>query len=324
MILEQLKMDDIERNQNILKKEHFSYKIDKLYRDYQELYFKSIFKNHSFEFKNGNKILVPITFDSIKKNFSFFGDPIEFFCTHKMEKFSYEKLKKKIDEFKDIKLFKLEIDNEKILLNKKFNFVEKVINEIYIDLSLSEEKIKENFSSNHRNEISKSYPNTSFELIDYKNYKPGMIYEMMKLHKFVAGRQTRSKDSWKQNENMILKNKGFLTRVKYNEKIISYSFFYHNQFTCIYLSSVGIREYYKVVRNIHHKSLWLAINYARSYCKYFYIGPITLFSKTPISEKEITIERFKKKFKGINKKFVIINKLPDYEVFNELIKRNNV
>ena len=122
---------------------------------------------------------------------------------------------------------------------------------------------------------------------------------------------------------MILNKKGFLTRVKLNEKVISFSFFYHNKYTCIYLSSVGIREYYKIVRNIHHKSLWIAINYAKKYCKYFYVGPITLFSKTLISEKELTIEKFKNKFKGINKKFIILNKFPDYEIYKEFIKRSN-
>ena len=198
-----------------------------------------------------------------------------------------------------------------------------MIKEIYIDLSLSLENIKSNFSSNLRNEIKKEYSNTTFEIIDYKNYKKDMIYEMMELHKLVAGRQTRSKDSWQQNEKMILKNRGFLTRVTVDQKVISYSFFYHNEYTCMYLSSVGLREYYKIVRNVHHKSLALAINQAKINCKYFFVGHVTLFDKIPISDKEKNIEKFKAKFKGINKNFVIINKLPEYELYSKLIEGNH-
>jgi hypothetical protein len=323
MSFEQLEFKELENNENIFKKEYFSYKIDELYREYQNLYYKTIFENHSFRIEKDKSIIVPLTFDMSEKNYSFFGDPIEFFYSKKIKKINYEKIKKKFNDSKHKSLFKFEIKSEKPFVKNKFNFIDKIINEIYIDLSLSIEDIKSNFSSNHRNEISKNYSNTVFKIIDYKNYKPNMIFEMMDLHKKVSGRQTRSKESWIQNEKMILEKKGFLTKVELDEKVISYSFFYHNKYTCIYLSSVGLREYYKIVRNMHHKSLWLAINYAKKYCKYFYIGPITLFNKISITEKEKSIEKFKNKFKGINKKFIILNKLPDYEQFNEIINLND-
>ena len=49
---------------------------------------------------------------------------------------------------------------------------------------------------------------------------------MMNLHKRIAGKVTRSEQSWKQNEKMIENDKGFLIKVTYKEKLVSYSFFF--------------------------------------------------------------------------------------------------
>jgi glycerophosphoryl diester phosphodiesterase len=317
MNLKKIKLEELQYNKNISKKIHFCYKTDLLHRDYQNLYYKTNFVNKSFEMNTTNKVIVPMTLNETENNYSFFGDPVEIFFSEKISKSIYQELISIFKEINSETKFKIEIKDEK-LLNEKHDYIEKIINEIYIDLSLKLDQIKSNFSSNHRNEISKNYLNSTFEIIDYKNYKKDTIFEMMELHKHVSGRQTRSIESWKKNEKMILEKKGFITKVKLDNKVISFSFFYHNNFTCIYASSVGLREYYKIVRNMHHKSLWLAINYAKKYCNYFYIGPITIYSKENISEKEKNLQKFKNKFKGINKKFIIINKLPNYETLKQI------
>ena len=43
---------------------------------------------------------------------------------------------------------------------------------------------------------------------------------MMKLHKEVAGKKTRSLETWLENEKMILQNKGFLVCALFKDKII--------------------------------------------------------------------------------------------------------
>ena len=119
---------------------------------------------------------------------------------------------------------------------------------------------------------------------------------MRDLHIMVSGKETRSKDSWYQNEKMILDGNGFLIKTIYKNKTISYSFFYINKTTCTYFSSCTLRDYFKIIRNINHKSLWLAINYAKGKCDNFFIGSLTKYSKNKVDEKELQIEKFKKKF----------------------------
>jgi hypothetical protein len=319
MTFVKIDIDKLIDSKIIFQKKHFRYKLDNLTREYQELYHNTKFVNETLGFEN-KEIIIPLTRNKKTNEYSFYGDPIEIFSDKIISLENYEKIKNQIDKLKGSKLFKFEIKDDKKIIDSKFSLVEKVINEIYIDLSQSAESIKSNFSSNLRNEINKNYDNTIYEVVDKNNYKAEEIFEMMKFHIKISRRQTRSNESWKINERMLLDDLGFLTRIKFNNKIVSYSFFFHDKFTCNYLSSVGEREYYKKIRNMHHKSLWMAINHAKkNNCNYFFIGPITLYSKNEITEKEKNIERFKSKFKGINSKFVILSDLPDYNFYKNLL-----
>ena len=51
------------------------------------------------------------------------------------------------------------------------------------------------------------------------NYEKDLIFEMMEHHIKISKRQTRSKESWKKNEEMILNDKGFLVKVTYKNKL---------------------------------------------------------------------------------------------------------
>ena len=85
-----------------------------------------------------------------------------------------------------------------------------------------------------------------FDILTYNTFKKTWRTSLSNYKNYESSFKTK----------MILKNRGFLTRVTVDQKVISYSFFYHNEYTCMYLSSVGLREYYKIVRNVHHKWCW--------------------------------------------------------------------
>lgn len=74
-----------------------------------------------------------------------------------------------------------------------------------------------------------------------------------------------------------------------------------------------------MIKNLHHKTLWIAINFIKEKSKFFYIGSITIFNKNNITDKEKNIEKFKKKFKGINSKFVVLNSFPEYNFYKKFI-----
>lgn len=318
-MLKKIEFKEIVKEKKISKQKHFIYKLDNYTRKYQELFHKTEFINESLSIDN-NKIIIPLTKNKKSNDYSLYGDPIEIFFDEIISFKNYEIIDKYFKKLKEKKIFKFKIDNEKEIINNKSPLVEKIIYEIYIDLSENIETIKSRFSSNLRNEINRNYENTKYEIVDKNNYEMNEIFKMMKFHIKVSGRQTRSDETWKINEDMLLNDQGFLTRIKYKNDVISYSFFCHDKYTCNYLSSVGERDHYKIIRNMHHKSLWMAINHSKkSNCKYFFVGPITLYSKEEISKKEKNIENFKSKFKGTNSKFVILNDLPDYKYYKKFI-----
>ena len=318
MCFKKITVEDLLQTQIVFRKQ-FSYKLEPLYMHFQELYYKTKFSNESIKINNDANIFIPLTKNTKTNLFSFYGGPIEFFSDTDISVSDYEKIKKIFDNLNGEKFFKFEINDEKKLIEHNFDYVEKVIKEIYINLSQDLTTIKSKFSSNLRNEIKKTYENVKFEIVDKNNYEKDLIFEMMEHHTKIAKRQTRSKESWKKNEDMILNDKGFLIKVTYKNKLISYSFFFHNNYTCTYFSSVGDRDYYKIVRNTHHLSVWMAIKHAKKYCKFFEIGQNTLYDIKNLSEKEKNIEKFKSKFKGIDTKFVILNSLPDYSFYEKFV-----
>ena len=319
MSFKKIQIDHLLKAKHVCEKKQFRYLLDPFQRKYKELYYDTDFLNRSLFLNNDNQIYIPKTLNKKTKKYSFYGHPIEIFSKNSISKIDYIKIQNYFEKIKSEKLFKFQIKFEQDLINKKIQKVEQVINEIYIDLSKTIDEIKNNFSSTLRNEIKKDFENTKFEIIDKKNYKKNEILEMMNFHIKIAGRVTRSEQSWKQNEEMILNDKGFLVKVTYKGKLISFSFFFHNNFSCHYSSSVADREYYKQIRNMHHKSLWLAIKHAKTMCKFFNVGTTTIYSKRNISVKEKNIEKFKSKFKGENLKFVILKDFPEYDFYKNFL-----
>ena len=318
MTTKEINIEELIKIKQISENKYLSHLADPLFMKYQEFYHETDFINKSIFLNSDNQIFIPITIDKNKK-YSFYGNPIKIISENYISKIDYLEIQSYFEKIKSEKLFIFEIKDENDLIDNKSDQVERIFYEINIDLLESIEQIKSNFSSNTRNEIKKSYEDTNYQIIDKKNYKKDQIFEMMNFHIKISGKKTRSEQSWKQNEKMILNDKGFLIKVTHKNKLISYSFFFYNNVTCRYFSSVSDRDYYKQIRNMHHKTIWTAINFAKKRCKFFNVGIITIFNKKNITDKERNIEKFKKKFKGINSKFVVLNSLPEFNFYKKFI-----
>ena len=301
----QIKDIDLSLLRKILKNEKgISKRLEKNHIKYLELYNNINFKNLSFVFETkANKIICPLTMHTNQQNInflSFYNLPIQFFSKKKIEKEIFfllveyfNKLKKKLNVEKVP--FKMKTsDKELELLDKK-----KLLNitdEIYVDLNQDLRNIEQNFSQSLRRKLRFDSQSLKFTIIDKNNYQNNEILKMRDLHIFVAQRETRNLQSWQQNEKMILDGNGFLVKLEYKGRTISYIFFSFNSTVASYFSSATIRDYFKTLNNITHKSMYLAIKYLKNKSKFLYIGSQTLYSKNLLSEKEKNIEFFKKSF----------------------------
>ena len=315
---ENLKKEFIKHDKSI------SHKIEEIYINYRKKYLKnSKFLDLSFKLKlNDNFVICPLTLETNNdiKALNFYGEPFQVFFKKKIDSNLESQL---LDHFFNLyKKFKYENSLIKIKKNNDYNYSkndfkqknnpEKIYEDMFIDLTATENEIFSRFYPGLRNELRKKHSELTYEIIDAKNYNTNEIFNMMNLHTKISGYQTRSTDSWKKNEEMIKKNKGFLVKVKFNGDIISYSFFYHNHYACIYFSSCSIRDYFKKFKNLNHISLWTAIQHAKKLnCNYFYIGSNTLYSKIKLSSKEKSVELFKKKFSNIRETYFLYKKIPE-------------
>ncbi len=259
-----------------------------------------------------------LMYTNVSNEISYFGFPIEFYS--KYDKTLSSKLKI-VNQFlikKNLlsheKIFSLGVSELEITnaISEKIN--PKLITEHqFIDLDDSEEKIFKNLKSNLRYEINKTKKNKDIQvkIINKENYSKNLIFEMMETHSIVSGRQTRSKDTWLINEQMILQNQGFISVVYYKSKAVSYSFFFHNSRMIYYFSSATLREYFKY-SGISHLSLWEAILYAKKiYIKKFNLGLTNyLYTRNDvnISSKEKNIAFFKSRYCGKKKYKIILDR----------------
>lgn len=301
----QIKDIDLSLLRKILKNEKgIAQRLEKNHIKYLELYNNINFKNLSFVFETkANKIICPLTMHTNQQNInflSFYNLPIQFFSKKKIEKEIFfllveyfNKLKKKLNVEKVP--FKMKTSDEELeLLDKK-----KLLNitdEIYVDLNQDLRNIEQNFSQSLRRKLRFDSQSLKFTIIDKNNYQNNEILKMRDLHIFVAQRETRNLQSWQQNEKMILDGNGFLVKLEYKGRTISYIFFSFNSTVASYFYSATIRDYFKTLNNITHKSMYLAIKYLKNKSKFLYIGSQTLYSKNLLSEKEKNIEFFKKSF----------------------------
>lgn len=293
------------------KNKFISYKLEKSFIKYREAYYETNFENHSFIVKKGNNFcLILAFFNNNLKTLDFFGNFIEMIYEGNLEnEIIYKvlenlKLIKKRLNLKKIKFITRQslVFNSKIF-NKNQIFFEN--NEIIINLQYSNEKILEQFKPKLRNELKIKYVDVEYKIIEKKNYQKDIMFKMMNLHKKVSGFQSRSLNTWLLNEEWILNEKAFLVQILNNKIDIGYSLYYHNEITCEYFSSCIIRDFFKKFKNLQHLSLWIAINHAKKLSKYFYIGNVVNENKGLLTEKEVSIGKFKSKFMKNPEKSVI-------------------
>ena len=286
-------------------------RLNETYIDYLKRYNSdSSFKDISFIIKNENSLLFcPLTIHikNKKKILDYFGEPFFIIChneTQELKKIFHKKIKKiSVEEkIKNINFVsQKELNDEFNLYNLNKQKIYKISYRKYIDLTLDMRTIRANFSRGLKSKINKNYKELTYQLINHKNYNKD-IFKMMKFHRDISKRITRSKATWSANEKMIKNKNGFLIKVTYKNKVISYFFIFYEKPNALYFSSCTNRKYFKDFNNITHKSIYDAIKYLKKIgCKKLTLGDCqTIYSSKSQTLKEKNIEKFKRSFGGDN------------------------
>jgi len=312
----------LQKFQDIIQK--VSPLFDELFVSYQKSYHHDKkFSLISFSLEDENNLIIcPLTIQTFNSSneLGFYGNPFEIISKNKLSKSSAARVLKKIDEIKKknniqkISL-KLEIKENEVnhYLDKNSYSVDEIYVESRIDLENSLDDVKKDFSKGHKSCLKIEYPEISYEITDHNNYINNQIREMQKLHLNVSKNKTRSDETWLEMEKMVLEKKGFMIKVKNNNVLIGYSFFFHNTYNVYYFSSCILRDNFKFYKNIGHTMILNAIKYSKkTNLKYFILGRSkTLFELENKNDTKVSnVEKFKSSFGGKKKYYVIFKDIP--------------
>jgi len=298
---------DVSNILKIIREKKFKsyYFLDHLFIDYLlKFNSSSNFRDKSFIIKNDDSmILCPMTIQNKNgdKFLNFFGNPFIYICDKEnKEILNFFKLSiKKIlisENISDLNLLIEKSSSNFFEIKKYFN---KITNVKYINLSLEINAIRKGFNTGLKSRLNKYHQNLTYRIIDHENYK-NEIFEMKEMHKAVSQKVTRSMDTWLSNETMILNNKGFLIKVSDKKQVISYSFFFNSGEYSSYFSSCTYRDFFKIYKNITHKTIFEALKYLQNKnCKKLILGETKIvYSNLEITDKEKNICEFKSSFGG--------------------------
>ena len=192
-------------------------------------------------------------------------------------------------------------------LLRNYNIKPKVIYSRYIDLNLKESELKKRLRKSFLSLINWGKREMKIKVFDKDNISYSIIEELRLLHKEVAGKETRSKESWQKHYKCIQNKDGFLVIGYMENRIVSGGYFCLSETHSLYGFSTSRRELFD--KPLFHSLLWEAIKYAKdNRVKVFETG--LEYSKEQeqlSSKKEVSIAKFKTGFGGKLKAKLQIN-----------------
>jgi len=171
-----------------------------------------------------------------------------------------------------------------------------------IDLTLELSEIKSYFRKSYKSIINKTNKNLTQVIYDSNNISVESWMEIKNLHKNVAGKKTRSDKTWDLQYQMIKSGRAFSTAIYDNKTLIAASLFGISKFDAFYFIGVYNRDMEHL--NLGHHSLYLAITKSKQLnLNTFNLGTLSIPSiYNQLTEKELSIEHFKKGFASQYKK----------------------
>jgi len=185
----------------------------------------------------------------------------------------------------------------KILLNRGAK-AEPVIRQI-VDLNASEEQILRNVRKSYKSLINWGKGHLKLTVIAGDQVSDQKMEDFRQLHIQVAGRETRSQETWQVQEKMIRNNEAFAVFGVLDGELVTAALFPLSPQYCIYGVSASNRDQFD--NPLSHAVIWEAILHARKVgCQFFELGLIHFpnISDIPPTPKEMSISMFKHGFGG--------------------------
>jgi hypothetical protein len=166
-----------------------------------------------------------------------------------------------------------------------------------IDLQRDEDNLRTDIRKRYRNFINWGEKNLTITVHDFQNTSPDIIEEFRQLHIAVAGKETRSSETWHIQYRQIADNLAFLVTGRLDGQLVTAALFLHSPLYCYYGVGASIREMFD--KPLSHAIMWRSILEAkRRGCRLYEMGDMVDLYPDGYSEKEKNIANFKRGFGG--------------------------
>ena len=168
--------------------------------------------------------------------------------------------------------------------------------QLAIDLRQTVEDIRLGFRKSYKPLVNKALKEWQIEVCDNEN--DHIFEEFRLLHMEVAGKQTRSKESWSIHKEQIKNKEAFLVTVRDKKVLIGAGFFNYTKDMGMY--SVGAYKRELFDRPIGHAVQMMAIEKLKDLgCTTYNLGQkATILDSSTSTDKEMSISHFKEGFAG--------------------------
>jgi FemAB family protein len=166
-----------------------------------------------------------------------------------------------------------------------------------IDLTKGEEELRRAVRKSNKPHINWGEKTLSILIYDHSNITPDTIEQFRQLHITVAGRETRSSESWHVQYREIMEKQAFLITGRLDGQLVTAALFLHSPLYCYYGVSASIREMFD--KPLSHAVLWRSILEAKQRgCRLYEMGELVDLYPLGYSDKEKNIADFKRGFGG--------------------------
>ncbi len=269
---------------------------------YYNEYFNGEFSNHSFViFKNDVPLMLVYAFCK-DEHFSFFNTPIRIYVdntinaddTSKLYMYFYKTLKDYIKAHNFSSLIYVNNDFVTSLFYGNIKNVE-LQYEATIDLSFSENLIKQNIRKSYKSLVNWGQRELDCKLFDSENITEQIFNDFKNFHILVSGRKTRSDKTWDIQLETIKEGHGYLLMSYYEGKLVSSNYVEHGTEEALYGVGVYDRDLmYNKLALAHYPLLYSIYHAKKISLKRFNLGAIS--HKEMEVVKNLNIFKFKRGF----------------------------
>lgn len=148
----------------------------------------------------------------------------------------------------------------------EYGFLDTSASNCILDLKQDTSILWKNLRKSYKSLINGILKNSQYEIviISKKNKDHSIHEEYRKLHKKAAGKETRSKETFDKQYELLENDKATIIGLRFNNKFIGLNYFLHHQKTVVYYSGADDPEYTNKNIPIYHSILWEATKYFKN------------------------------------------------------------